>query len=163
MKFQRLKKMCLRLSFSKRNFSGQGFTVQGSRVSVLVGNPRFFKSSTSSSHKGCDTIKSPRVEGPVILIPYMSFTWTCDQYLTIWKYRQYCRYHLVIPTVPWEPLLMQDLVCCDYFRTPVKFQGVDIYRFVGICNFQEAVRKQGHFWPCLSSLKNCYFNLYFIL
>ena len=26
---------------------------------------------------------------------------------------------------------MQDSACCDYFRTPVKFQGVDIYIFVG--------------------------------
>ena len=26
---------------------------------------------------------------------------------------------------------MQDLACCDYFRTPVNFQGADIYRFVG--------------------------------
>lgn len=27
---------------------------------------------------------------------------------------------------------MQDLASCDYFRTPGKFQGVDIYRFVGV-------------------------------
>jgi len=26
---------------------------------------------------------------------------------------------------------MQDSVDCDYFRTPVKFQDPDIYRFVG--------------------------------
>ena len=45
--------------------------------------------------------------------------------------QNYCRYHLVIPTVPWEPLLMQDSVDCDYFRTPVKFKGSDIYRIVG--------------------------------
>ena len=27
---------------------------------------------------------------------------------------------------------MQEMAGCDYFRTPVKFQGVDIYLFVGI-------------------------------
>ena len=26
---------------------------------------------------------------------------------------------------------MQDFACCDYFGTPVKFQGPDIYRIVG--------------------------------
>jgi len=26
---------------------------------------------------------------------------------------------------------MQDCGCCDYFRTPVIFQGLDIYRFGG--------------------------------
>ncbi|MGV7223682.1 MAG: hypothetical protein ACQ9MH_19415 [Nitrospinales bacterium] len=42
----------------------------------------------------------------------------------------YYRYHTVIATATWELLLMQDLVCCDYFRTPVIFGGSDIYRFV---------------------------------
>ena len=27
---------------------------------------------------------------------------------------------------------MQDWTCCDYIRTPVKFQRTDIYRFVGV-------------------------------
>jgi len=26
---------------------------------------------------------------------------------------------------------MQDLACCDYFRTSAIFQASDIYRFVG--------------------------------
>ena len=29
---------------------------------------------------------------------------------------------------------MQDLACCDYFRTPVNFNVPDIYRFVGEIN-----------------------------
>jgi hypothetical protein len=36
---------------------------------------------------------------------------------------------------------VQDLVRCDYNRTPAVFQGVDIYRFVGdICN---TIKKAG--------------------
>ena len=38
---------------------------------------------------------------------------------------------MVMPTVPRETLPLQDLVWCDYFRTPVIFEGSDIYRFVG--------------------------------
>jgi hypothetical protein len=38
---------------------------------------------------------------------------------------------MVIPMIPWERLSMQDLTHCDNNRTPVKFQRVDIYRFVG--------------------------------
>jgi len=30
-----------------------------------------------------------------------------------------------------ETLSIQDSVSCDYFRTPVKYQGVDIFVFVG--------------------------------
>ena len=41
------------------------------------------------------------------------------------------RYHLDIPMVPQEPLIMQDLVGGDNNRTPVVFQVPDIYRFVG--------------------------------
>ena len=35
-------------------------------------------------------------------------------------------YPMVIATVSRETLPMQDSVCCDYFRTPVIFQVVDI-------------------------------------
>jgi hypothetical protein len=38
---------------------------------------------------------------------------------------------MVIPTVPRESLLMQDLVGGDNNRTPVKFQGSDNLVFVG--------------------------------
>jgi hypothetical protein len=42
-------------------------------------------------------------KGPVITLNevFADTTWLC-------------------PMVPWEPLLMQDSVDCDYFRTPVK-------------------------------------------
>jgi hypothetical protein len=53
------------------------------------------------------------------------------EYLSNWNYRQYCRYHLVISTVSRETLPIQDMVCCDYFRTPVIFQVPDIFVFVG--------------------------------
>ena len=34
---------------------------------------------------------------------------------------------------------MQDSVCCDYFRTPVKYMVVDIFVFVGgTCNLEDA-------------------------
>jgi len=36
-----------------------------------------------------------------------------------------------ISKVPQIGLLMQDSVSCDYNRTPVKFQGSDIFVFVG--------------------------------
>jgi hypothetical protein len=36
-----------------------------------------------------------------------------------------------IPTVARRGLSTQDLACCDYFRTPVKNQGSDIFVFVG--------------------------------
>ena len=54
--------------------------------------------------------------------------------------RNYFRYHLVIPTIPWEPLLMQNSACCNYFRTPVKFQDPDIYRIVGLINGQAYIK-----------------------
>jgi len=43
----------------------------------------------------------------------------------------YYRYHLGMPTVPRRSLWIQDLVCCDYFRTPVIFQVPDNLVFVG--------------------------------
>ena len=49
------------------------------------------------------------------------------------------RYHLVIPTVPRELLILQDLASCDYFRTPVIFQGPDIFVFVGHQRFHNPV------------------------
>jgi hypothetical protein len=49
---------------------------------------------------------------------------------------------------------MQDSVCCDYFRTPVKFKGPDIYRIVG--EYQNKVKQKISisFWqhfPCTDS------------
>ena len=41
-------------------------------------------------------------------------------------FRQYHRYHVIIAKVPCKGLWMQDFVCCDYFRTPVIFEGSDI-------------------------------------
>ena len=38
--------------------------------------------------------------------------------------RQYYRYYLVITTVTRRGVRMQDSVCCDYFRTPVKIRGM---------------------------------------
>jgi len=40
----------------------------------------------------------------------------------------YCRYHLVMPKVSRKGLPMQDSVGGDNNRTPVIFQGSDIYR-----------------------------------
>jgi len=51
-----------------------------------------------------------------------------SNFLNIWKV---VRYALDIPTITRETLPMQDLVGCDYFRTPVNFSGADIYLFVG--------------------------------
>ena len=45
--------------------------------------------------------------------------------------RNYCRYALVIPTVPRKGLSWQDLVSCDYFRKSVVFRGLDICNIVG--------------------------------
>ena len=41
------------------------------------------------------------------------------------KINEIIRYHLVVPNVPREGLRMQDLACCDYFPTPVIFDGPD--------------------------------------
>ena len=41
------------------------------------------------------------------------------------------RYHLVMPSVPRRGLSMQDSVSGDNNRTPVIFQGLDIFVFVG--------------------------------
>jgi len=43
----------------------------------------------------------------------------------------YCRYHMVMPTVSRETLPMQDLASCDSFRTPVIFWVPDNLVFVG--------------------------------
>jgi len=52
----------------------------------------------------------------------------------------YYRYHPVMPSVPRESLSMQDLAGGDNNRTPVKFQGSDIYRFVGeIAGFERVL------------------------
>ncbi len=48
--------------------------------------------------------------------------------------RNYYRYHLVIPMIPWKDLPMQDMVSCDNNRTPVQFQGSDNLVFVGVIN-----------------------------
>ena len=56
-----------------------------------------------------------------------------------------------MPTVPRETLSMQDPVCGDYNRTPVKFRVPDIYLFVG--EYQNKVKSKSsiflrqHF-PC---------------
>jgi hypothetical protein len=40
-------------------------------------------------------------------------------------------------------LSMQDLACCDYFRIPAKFQGVDIFVFIGdIFSIASAIKFQ---------------------
>ncbi len=42
---------------------------------------------------------------------------------------------MVMPRVPRKSLWMQDLACCDTFRTPVIFWALDIFVFVGaVCN-----------------------------
>jgi hypothetical protein len=51
------------------------------------------------------------------------------------------RYHLVMPSVPWKGLSIQDLVDGDYIRTQAIFGAPDIYRIVkAICRFND----QGH-------------------
>jgi len=47
------------------------------------------------------------------------------------NYGQHCRYHLVMPSVPWKSLWIQDSVSCDNFRTPVIFEVLDNLVFVG--------------------------------
>ena len=46
--------------------------------------------------------------------------------------RNYCRYYLIMSSVPRETLSMQDMVGGDNNRTPVKFQGVDVCRIGAI-------------------------------
>ena len=48
--------------------------------------------------------------------------------------RNYYRYHLVMPSVPRETLSMQERVGGDNNRTPVKYQGPDIFVFIGSIN-----------------------------
>ena len=53
-----------------------------------------------------------------------------EDHCDFWISRQYVRYHMVMPTVPWETLPMQDLACCDYFLITVIFYGALIdFRF----------------------------------
>ncbi len=53
------------------------------------------------------------------------------EYRNIFDLWHYCRYPLDIPSLPWEWLILQDLTHCDYFRTSVVFQALDIYNIVG--------------------------------
>ena len=43
------------------------------------------------------------------------------EHLNNWNYKINCRYALVIPSLPWEPLILQVLACCDYNRTSLVF------------------------------------------
>ena len=72
-------------------------------------------------------------------------------YLANWNLGKYCRYALVIPTVPRKDLSWQGLVGGDYYRTPVKFQVSDDLVFVG--EYQNKVKQKISlvFWqhfPC---------------